>query len=619
MARRIEIELTSPRPDGTWNWRAKGAREPRGVLDGDLLPEGAGAGEVLRVEAEFGIEGIVVTGIVAGRDKKRSEPARIELIAPSGADLPGVTTQLAGRSGRGERSRDRDGFGGRDGGSGGGDRPRREGPSGRDRGASGRPEGAARQGDGPRRDGSRPTGAHGSGEGAGPPRRTDRSVASDGGRPSERRDGAEGKPAAASTARPGSSPRRDGGPRDGGPRNGGPREGGAHQEAVRSRKLSPSHVHRNAVMAALPAEEQAVADQVLRGGVPAVRTALHLERERATAEGRPVPDTQELVTLAESLLPRLQAAEWRDRAEAAVKLGDDITMRDLRSVVAGADVARDEESRALAATLRTSLDGRVEGARTSWTSDTARHLDEGRVVRALQLAGRPPDPGARLDADLATRIADAAGSAMAADTPPDRWLALLEAVAASPVRRSVTPAALPAEPGADLLRAAHQQSGRVPTLAAMLGITIPPPPGPRAGSAPRRPPQPPARGRRSGPPRVAPDPPTAPTSELAPAVPTTAPSPATDESAGDVAAAGGQPSAPSPHQDPIASDRPVEAEPAAVRSADGSATPTAETPAANEDGHPPAHAEPAEMAQAGSADEDHAEPAGVGKRGSGAG
>ena len=37
MARRIEIELTSARPDGTWTWRAAGAREPKGVLDGKLL------------------------------------------------------------------------------------------------------------------------------------------------------------------------------------------------------------------------------------------------------------------------------------------------------------------------------------------------------------------------------------------------------------------------------------------------------------------------------------------------------------------------------------------------------------------------------------------------------
>ena len=41
MSRRIEIELTSARPDGTWTWRAAGAQRPKGVLDGSILPAGA--------------------------------------------------------------------------------------------------------------------------------------------------------------------------------------------------------------------------------------------------------------------------------------------------------------------------------------------------------------------------------------------------------------------------------------------------------------------------------------------------------------------------------------------------------------------------------------------------
>jgi hypothetical protein len=59
--RRIEIELTSARPDGTWTWRAAAARQPKGVLDGALLFEGAKAGDVLKAEAEFELEGIVIT------------------------------------------------------------------------------------------------------------------------------------------------------------------------------------------------------------------------------------------------------------------------------------------------------------------------------------------------------------------------------------------------------------------------------------------------------------------------------------------------------------------------------------------------------------------------------
>ena len=110
MARRIEIELTSARPDGSWTWRAAGAREPRGVLDGALLPGAAKAGDVLKAEAEFEIEGITIVSVVTPKESTRPEPQRIEIIGSGGPDTPGVTTQLVGRSDRrpGERRRDRE-------------------------------------------------------------------------------------------------------------------------------------------------------------------------------------------------------------------------------------------------------------------------------------------------------------------------------------------------------------------------------------------------------------------------------------------------------------------------------------------------------------------------------
>jgi hypothetical protein len=236
------------------------------------------------------------------------------------------------------------------------------------------------------------------------------------------------------------------------------------------------------MLASLPPEQQPIAEQVLRGGIPAVRTALHLEREKAMAEGRPVPNTDQLIAMAEGLLPRLKAAEWRDRAEAAAKDTDEISLRDLRSVVAGADVARDEESRALAAQLRDALERRVAATRSQWSDEITRQLDDNRVVRALRLAARPPEPAMRLDPALEERLSEAAGQALAPDTPAERWLAVLDAVAGSPVRRSVKPAGLPTDASPEVRRAAHQQSGRVPALATMLGVSIPPPPTP----APRR-------------------------------------------------------------------------------------------------------------------------------------
>ena len=86
MTRRIDIELTSRRDDGTWTWRAPGARQPRGSLEGTILPDGAKVGDVLRAEAEFDLDGIVVTSVQAPKDDPRTEKvARIEIIG-SGRD-----------------------------------------------------------------------------------------------------------------------------------------------------------------------------------------------------------------------------------------------------------------------------------------------------------------------------------------------------------------------------------------------------------------------------------------------------------------------------------------------------------------------------------------------------
>lgn len=493
MARRIEIELTSARPDGSWTWRAAGARQPRGVLDGGLLPGGAKAGDVLKAEAEFEIEGITIVSVTAPKETTRSEPERIEIIGSGRPDAPGVTTQLVGRADRrpGERRRERDDARPRRDREGGRPplnrdttRPRREGPAADGEHPGRRPSPAGRD---DRPDGATP---------AGRPERSERPGRSDrperAGRPERpARAAASPRPSRPATGdRPGGAGREERAGR--GERAArGEREAGSDATGERrARRFNPGRAHRQAVMASLPPEEQPIAEQVLRGGIPAVRTALHLEREKAIGEGRPAPHMDQLVAMAEALLPRLKAAEWHDRAEAAAKDVEDISLRDLRSVVAGSDVARDDETRALAATLREALDRRVDTLRQQWSGEVAKHLDENRVVRALRLAGRPPEPAARLEAGLTERLSDAAAQAMAPDTPADRWLALIDAVAASPVRRTVKPVGLPTDPSPELRRAAQQQSGRIPALAAMLGIAIPPPPAPIAGRRAPTPPKP---------------------------------------------------------------------------------------------------------------------------------
>ncbi|MFM7127096.1 MAG: hypothetical protein ACKOYO_09605 [Actinomycetota bacterium] len=115
MSRRIDIELTSTRPDGSWTWRAAGACEPKGVLDGSVLPGGAKTGDVLKVDAEFDIDGITILGVVHGRTKVDKREL-ISLVSDDKAFEP-VTQQLArrsenkGRDGRGERRGRGDGKG----------------------------------------------------------------------------------------------------------------------------------------------------------------------------------------------------------------------------------------------------------------------------------------------------------------------------------------------------------------------------------------------------------------------------------------------------------------------------------------------------------------------------
>ena len=418
MAVRLEIELTSARGDGTWTWRAAGARQPKGVLDGALLTGEPKVGDVVRVEAEQNIDGISVTAILPAKAKSR-EPERLELIAkPEGPLVSSTVVRRPREEKRGDR---REG--------------RREGRS-------------APRGD---RDGDR---------GRRPPaERRDRRDAGGGAR--------RGQPAAAAA-------------------------GGSEDRPSRPRpkRLNAGRAHRDALVATLPPEQVPIAEQLLKGGIPAVRLAVQTQNEGVKAAGGPEINPEPLVAMAEELLPRLRAAEWRDRAEAAVAQADDVGLRDLRAVVAGADsVARDPDSRDLAAKLRDALDRRSAAERDAWTTEVTSALDEGRVVRALRISGRPPEAGARFPAELAGRLSDAAGAALAPDVAPDRWAAVLDAVAASPVRAAVKPAGLPSEPGAELLTAAKQAAGKVPALAAMLGIADKPkPPRPPTGERPVPPP-----------------------------------------------------------------------------------------------------------------------------------
>ena len=82
---------------------------------------------------------------------------------------------------------------------------------------------------------------------------------------------------------------------------------------------------------------------------------------------------------------------------------------------------------------------------------------------------------------------------MTEETAPERWLSLLEAAVLSPVRRQIKPVGMPKDPTGEVERQARMTAGRIPALARLLGMPIPPPPKPFAGERPVRPTRPPRR------------------------------------------------------------------------------------------------------------------------------
>jgi hypothetical protein len=431
MAHRIEVELTSQTADSTWTWRATGAKQPRGTVDAELVPEGSGVGSVLRAEVETTLDGTTVTALLP--PKAKGDVRTVDRIEVVGTPLrgPDVNVVLAPKS---KRRRD----------------DRSEGP----------------------RDGSR--------------RPSDRRPRSEGGDHGPRRDAADRprKEQGAPTGEGGPGGRRTGPARPGGRESGG-REG--------NRRLATSNTYRNAALATLKPEELPVAEQLVRGGIPAVRQAIEEQNSRARAESRPEVTPGPLLAMAEQLLPMINLATWKDRASVARNAGKDAPLRELRSIVASSStVTLDEEGTEMAGALRTSLDQRVTALRERWVERITSALDDGRVADAVRASIRPPEPSARLSSELAVRLADAAGQAMSSETSPEQWLALLEVVVDSPVRRTVKPVGLPKDADETLLAAARKASGYVPELARLMGIPIPPPPGPRR-PVPARP----AHGRRA--------------------------------------------------------------------------------------------------------------------------
>lgn len=228
---------------------------------------------------------------------------------------------------------------------------------------------------------------------------------------------------------------------------------------------------------------------MLRDGVPGLRSLIEKQNVAAAKAGQPEIPPKMLEAVGEHLLPRLRTAEWRDNAEAALAGIGDVDLRDIRKVVVAAENgAKDDESRALAQQLKDGLSARVDAEHGKWLSELKQLLTDGRTVRALRQSSRPPKAGAPLPGELATQLAEAASASMTADTMPERWGTVLDAVAYSPVRQQVTPVALPSKITPELQTTVKKLSKRVPHIAALFA----PPAPPAAPAAPAPIPAPPS-------------------------------------------------------------------------------------------------------------------------------
>ena len=410
MSRRIEIELTSKRPDGTWTWRAAGAREPRGEVVDSVVPAGSSVNDVMRADVETDLDGSRVLSITPPK-AKNVRTGLLEILPSTRAFEP-VTQQLAKKGSRG--GDDRKG-------------PRRE------RKDGDKPRGERRDGDKPRgerRDGDKPRG--------------------------DRKEGAEGR-----TDRP----RRqffDAPPE--------------LPQRPKAKRIRPLRVNVDAVLAELPEAHRTIAETVLNGGVPAVRAAIEEQNRLAVAAGKEKVPADGLLQIAEQLLPRLRVAEWRDKALSAESIIHDIDLRDLRSIVVTADqlVAIDEETRALVAKMKQGLVIRQETETKNWLDDVAAATAVGRVVRALRLSSQPPKAGVPFPAVLAVQIVAATVAGLTTDAPSERWIALLEAAAFSPVHAKVLPAAVPTVISEDLTKTVTRLGPLMPQIAALFGIAVDP-------------------------------------------------------------------------------------------------------------------------------------------------
>jgi hypothetical protein len=92
----------------------------------------------------------------------------------------------------------------------------------------------------------------------------------------------------------------------------------------------------------------------------------------------------------------------------------------------------------------------------------------------LRLSSQPPKAGVPFPAPLAAQVVAATVAGLTTDAPSERWIALLEAAAFSPVHAKVLPAAVPTVISEDLTKTVTRLGPLMPQIAALFGIAVDP-------------------------------------------------------------------------------------------------------------------------------------------------
>jgi hypothetical protein len=227
----------------------------------------------------------------------------------------------------------------------------------------------------------------------------------------------------------------------------------------------------------LSPEQLPVAEQLLRGGMPAVRAAVELQNKNASSQGRPTVDPTTIDRIAEDLLKTTNLALWKDRAGGAIGAGRELRLRDLRAVVTSAKtVSLDDEARTQLRELQGALTARVEHLRTQWNEKLEAAITSKNVKEALGLVARPPDVSTRVSADAAGRVVALVSETLSAELDPKVWNEIVELTADTSIRRNVKPLGIPSDESSRSV--AVHNAGAIPELAKLLGMKVPPPPPP---------------------------------------------------------------------------------------------------------------------------------------------